>query len=373
MAINQEFFQGKKAAAVLKHGILTRYVPPFVEKTGSTAVRGRVVVLDGYSGPGEYEDGSPGSPLVMVQSLARSRRTLDLLLVEQDRETFDRLVEVLERQGLDLAHGPYLGRVEDRLDELLEVAAGAPLFAFLDPYGLGVTFGDIVNKIFGRPFGPGEPATEVLLNFSADAVRRIGGLLENGEEAPGRDKTLARLDAVVGGDWWRDLYRAAGSPEAASEAIAERYLHELCASARTWGWVAEVRRAPGHQPVYSLVYLTRHPDGMALFGESLSLAQADWRKAVAKTGTLDDEQFHLEAERALADEWHEEILKNLRRLLAERPSIQLGREAAEVYGSALGYAREMHLRKALKVLYRAGEIVTDPKGDLWKLTVARPN
>jgi three-Cys-motif partner protein len=373
MAINQEFFHGKKAAAVLKHGILTRYVPPFVEKTGSTAANGRVVVLDGYSGPGEYEDGSPGSPLLMVQSLARSRRTLDLLLVEQDRETFERLVEVLQRQGLKLPHGPYHGRVEDRLDELLKVAAGAPLFAFLDPYGLGITFDDIVSKIFARPSGPGEPATEVLLNFSADAVRRIGGLLESGESAPGRDKTLARLDAVVGGDWWRDVYAAAGSPEAASEAIAERYLHELCAAAKTAGWVAEVRRAPGHQPIYSLVYLTRHRDGMALFGESLSLAQADWRKAVAESGTLDDEEFHLESERALTEEWHDEILRNLRRLLAERSSIQLGRDAAEVYGSALGYARETHLRKALKVLHRACEIVTEPKGSLWKLTVTRAN
>lgn len=371
MAIDQEFFHGKKAAAVLKHGILTRYIPPFVEKTGSTAAQGRVVVLDGYAGPGEYEDGSPGSPLVMVRSLARSRRTLDLVLIEQDRATFDRLTKVLKTQGLSLAHGPYCGRVEDQLDEALQVACGVPLFAFLDPYGLGITFDDVVGKIFGRPAGSGSPATEVLLNFSSDAVRRIGGLIANGDNAPGRDKTLARLDAVVGGDWWRALYSSAGSPEAASEAIASRYLEELCSAAKTAGWVAEVRRAPGHQPIYSLVYLTRHRDGMALFGEALSLAQADWRKAVAKTGTLDDEEFLAEAERTLAGEWHQEILRNTRRLLAERPSIQLGLAGADVYGAALGYARGTHLRKALKELYSSGEIVTEPKGDLWKLTVTR--
>lgn len=371
MAINEEFFHGKKAAAVLKHGILTRYVPPFVEKTGSTAADGRVVVLDGYAGPGEYEDGSPGSPLVMVKSLEKSRRTLDLLLVEQDMETFEKLGQVLERQGLHLAHGPYQGRVEDRLDDLLEIAAGAPLFAFLDPYGLGVTFDDIVGKIFARPSSPYAPATEVLLNFSADAVRRIGGLLA--KSVPGRDKTLARLDAVCGGDWWRDVYALAGTPEAASEAIAERYLNELCGAAKAVGWVAEVRRAPGHQPIYSLVYLTRHRDGMALFGEALSLAQADWRKAVAQSGTLDDEQFFHDAEQALEGEWHEEIVRNVRRLLSERTSIHLGSEMADVYGAALGYARGTHLRKALKQLHRAGEIGTDPKGDLWRLRISRPS
>lgn len=373
MAIDKEFFHGKKAAAVLKHGILTRYVPAFVEKTGSTAVGGRVVVIDGYAGPGEYESGAPGSPLLMVQSVAKSHRVLDLLLVEQDRETFDRLQQVLAKQGLRLAHGPYHGKVEDRLDELLAAAAGAPLFAFLDPYGLGVTFDDIVGKIFARPSGPGTPATEVLLNFSADAVRRIGGLIAGGADAPGREKTLAKLDAVCGGDWWRDVYAGASGPEAASEAIAAEYLSRLCTAARAAGWVAEVRRAPGHQPIYSLVYLTRHPDGMWLFGEALSLAQEDWRRAVSESGTLDDEQFLREAEEQLEQAWHHEILANVRRILLERPAIQVGREAADVYGEALGYAREKHLRKALRELYRAGEIVTEPKGKLWKLTIRRPS
>jgi len=63
---DEEFFSQKRASAVFKHGILSRYVLPFATKTSSTAVGGRVVVLDGYAGEGRYEDGKPGSPIFMA-------------------------------------------------------------------------------------------------------------------------------------------------------------------------------------------------------------------------------------------------------------------------------------------------------------------
>lgn len=69
------------------------------------------------------------------------------------------------------------GTVQEHLDEALKVADGVPLFAFIDPCGLGLTFDDIVKKIYGRPHVRYGPGTEILVNFSADAVRRIGGRL----------------------------------------------------------------------------------------------------------------------------------------------------------------------------------------------------
>lgn len=45
-----DYFEKKQAAAVLKHGILRRYLHVFVSKTGSPA--GEVVYVDGYAGPG---------------------------------------------------------------------------------------------------------------------------------------------------------------------------------------------------------------------------------------------------------------------------------------------------------------------------------
>lgn len=67
------FFVSKKAAAVLKHALLDKYVVPFASKTGKHAPDGRVVYLDGYAGPGRYDDGTPGSPALILESAAPSR------------------------------------------------------------------------------------------------------------------------------------------------------------------------------------------------------------------------------------------------------------------------------------------------------------
>ncbi|MGQ0773734.1 MAG: hypothetical protein ACT4NY_04840 [Pseudonocardiales bacterium] len=57
MSDNAEFFRERRAQAVFKHGILSRYPTVFASKTGVTGRR--VVLLDGYAGRGQYEDGSP--------------------------------------------------------------------------------------------------------------------------------------------------------------------------------------------------------------------------------------------------------------------------------------------------------------------------
>lgn len=83
------FFVRKKAAAVLKHGILNRYVVPFASKVGQDAPDGRVVHLDGYAGPGRYEDGTMGSPALILEAAARVAdfRRLECYFVERGRKT----------------------------------------------------------------------------------------------------------------------------------------------------------------------------------------------------------------------------------------------------------------------------------------------
>jgi three-Cys-motif partner protein len=370
MGINNEFFEAKKPAAVLKHAILTNYVPPFVSKVGSTAQGGRVVVMDPYAGPGEYADGAPGSPLLMYEAVKSLQgRTLDLLLVERDPKTYARLREVLERQGVPLLHEPYLGDAHERLDDLLAAAQGAPLFAFIDPYGLGITFKDLVEKVLSRPAGLGNPATEVLLNFSSEAVRRIAGRLTEPDGTPGREATLSRLDEVCGGTWWRGI--ATAGAEDLGAAVAYEYLDKICKTAHCSGWRISVKRAPGQQSVYNLVYLTRHPHGMHLFGEAASLAAAKWRRAVTESGTLDDDQFFNDSESRLEEEWHNEIVKNVREILEENGHVTPGSETARVYGSSAGLARTKHLRRALRELHGAGELTPAPTGKIERVTFRR--
>jgi three-Cys-motif partner protein len=359
------FFRARKAAAVLKHGVVSRYVLPFATKVGSTSVGNRVVVLDGYAGEGRYEDGTPGSPIFFAEAARKlaPSRTLDLIFIEEKKARYEKLCKVLAQEATDLGYEVWYGSVGDHLDDVLTRAAGVPFFAFLDPCGVGLPFTDIAERIFGRPDYQYAPATEVLLNFSAEAVRRIGGRLREQENAPGRAATLARMDAACGGDWWRGVYRDAESPEQANERIASGFASRLREATGTGSWVIEVRNAEHQQPKYALVFLSRHPDGLYLYGNAMSTSQHEWRRAVVPPGSLlDDDDAFKAAEREMEEQWIKEIAANIEHLVQTHPSFTISSKYGEVMSGTLGRAGETHIRSALKRLQEAGVLSSDCVG-----------
>ena len=88
------------------------------------------------------------------------------------------------------------------------------------------------------------------------------------------------MDAVCGGDWWRDVWlekypdKDASEDDkiAAEEAVVAGYADKLRERAGGAGtWVIDVRPRADLKPFYYLVFATRHIDGMLAFGESASL------------------------------------------------------------------------------------------------------
>jgi len=272
---SQPFFRSKRAAAVLKHAILAKYVVPFAAETGSTSTGKRVVIVDGYAGAGRYEDGKPGSPALIAEAArtpALKGRVVECFFVEQDAATYRSLCQVLaevETGGTLLWEAKH-GNVAEHLDELLARADGVPLFLFLDPFGLGLPFDVIVDIFAGRPAGQYVPATEVLFRFDANAIRRIRGVLHGDPNHRGREKTLEALDRAAGGSWWRDEDDLTLNNTQYLAWFEERLLAEITTRAKCAGWTAAVKQREDLQPAYLLVFLTRHRDGMEIFGETLT-------------------------------------------------------------------------------------------------------
>lgn len=383
------FFKSKRAAAVLKHAILSRYVVPFTSKAGSRSAGNRVVIVDGYAGPGRYDDGEPGSP-ALIADAARNHpglqgRVVECYFVEQDEANYRNLCEVLaeEDSGGRVVWAAKHGNVADHLDELLTRAAGVPLFLFLDPFGLGLPFDVIVNVFAGRLSGAGTPATEVLFRFDAGAIRRIRGAL-HAPDYPTREKQLEALDRAAGGRWWRDENDPKLDNEQYIGWFMHRLLREITTRVKCAGWIAPVKHREDLQPAYLLVFLTRHRDGMEVFGETLSTAQETWRHAVfdeAFAALQDDEQGALieldpdamfkREEQQLAEQWQHRIEQNVRALLRERERFIVRSRSGEVYAGVLGVARTTHLRKVLKQLHTEGVTSSDSVGDLYGKEVVR--
>jgi three-Cys-motif partner protein len=374
------FFVSKKAAAVLKHAVLDQYLVPFASKIGKYAPDGRVVYIDGYAGPGRYKDGTKGSPALVIEQAESvgSYRTLECLFVERRSADYLRLKTlVTEAQDRGILCEAYQGSISRRLDQLLARAGGAPLFVFLDPFGLGLPFSELTGKVLGGLRGPLGAKTEVLLNFSANATRRIGGFLDPGCGAKNRDATLDSMDRVCGGDWWREVYQAHDTNEARVEAIANKYASRVAQTTEAGYWTSVVRNRSTLQPVYHLVFFSRHPDGLWLFGDALARAQQKWRRALDPPpahveGTLFDMPDTFEQEEARrAEEWKEELKRNIVRLLGRDGDFSIRDRYAEVFGAALGLAPDPLVRKAVKELYREGRTGCTGIGDPSKFLLTR--
>jgi three-Cys-motif partner protein len=357
------FFQEKRAAAVLKHGILRRYVFPFANKTGRWSPEHRVFFLDGYAGPGVYDDGTPGSPALVVQTAeAMASRDLRGVFVERNRPSYEKLCRLLDgKPGMV----PVLGTIEENLEDILRTAEGCPLFAFFDPFGLGISFDLLTEKILTRSrkvngVRTGH-VTEVLLNFSLPGLRRNAGHLASGSQKAhyqkARQALVARVDSYLGGEWWREIWESGAADREAQ--ILRGYVTRLKDSGGGWGYYyIPVAQYPGGPPVYDLIFLTQHPDGLWLYHEAVSNAAEEYRRIIGPVGGGQLSFFEVDQD----SEWASEIRQNIEAHLGKAGPYRIKDRMREVFGATLGEAREKHVRAALKELYEERIIGTNPRG-----------
>ena len=212
-----QYWEQQMLPSVLKHDLLRRYLPRFAGKTGA---RGEdVVYLDGYAGRGRYSDGSPASAEQILQ-VAENQRTLginyDLFFYEPSSDSYPVLKKVVDEYVARGVHAEaQKSEVIGALDRVVEASEGKPLFLFFDPCGLGVPFLVLVKTLTG-PRAATWPPTEVLLNFSLEAVRRIAGHVMS---PTANEQTMARLDEALGGPWWRDIVRDGVTDQAVDEIV----------------------------------------------------------------------------------------------------------------------------------------------------------
>ncbi|NTW39046.1 MAG: three-Cys-motif partner protein TcmP [Cellulomonadaceae bacterium] len=367
----ENFHETKKSAAVLKHAILDQYASPFVGMTGKYSQDHRVAFVDGYAGPGRYGDDEEGSGALLLRKakeLVGIPRTVELHFVEDDPATVERLRAVIAEEGEGVTATVTDGDIAAHLPHLLQTCAGVPLFVYLDPCGLVIPFDQVV-QVFNRPGGLGAPATEVLINFSAVSLRRIAGHLTSDKAI---EKTLERMDQVCGGDWWRQVWLdSLPDKEAAEEAVVQGYAERLSKRAKSGHWVIDVRPRADLKPIYYLVFASRHHAGMETFGEAASLGLERWRRynasmAARKTlfgGDNSWEAAFKQQEATLKARWVDGIAQRLTEELAKGHAFRVIDRYTEVFGDAVGLARGLHLRAAIKKVLAAGKTSTNPVGE----------
>lgn len=348
--------------SVYKHAILEQYVIRFATMTASKLTRKRAVLFDGFAGRGRFDTGEAGSAehMMLAAQKIKASTEIDLLLIEKNPRDYESLSAVADEyraRGIHIdAHN---GECGNHIDEALQLAAGASLFVFLDPCGAVLPMESIRDILRKRGSWP---RTEVLLNFSADLIRRAGGQLKKGQLNLGG---VAKADAVCGGEWWRDValrsHESSGGQdwESAAQDVAIEYANRLTSGTGYGSVVAPVRRQVHHQPVYYLIFLTQAPHGLWVFGVASAKAREKWLEFLGPDpdegqGTLwDTVANQVEREHAEAID---HITENLRRLTADGQPKAVVRHVKDVYGRLYGEAKETAYTAAVRALVKSGEI-----------------
>jgi three-Cys-motif partner protein len=373
------YWADKALPSVFKHELLKRYLPQFGGMTGSQSQDKRVVYLDGYAGEGRYENGEPASAELALRVASHHRRyglNLECFFAEQQAKSFDRLQQVVQTyQANGVQAHAHRGEVDGVLDDVVAQAVRSPLFLFLDPTGLCLPQDRLVD-VLARQRPHRRPATELLMNFSMMAVWRLGGHVRSPK---GDERSLQRFDEVLGGVWWREYFADAsaarekdGEDEAAEdaiEAVAAEYALRLERRTGMFVQSVPVTHSPRKRAVYRLVFATRSPYGLWVFGDTVARARDEWWKTLELREESDDLALisltsltrpnpkDVEAKAVPA------IAANLEKLLLRvRRPVRLVDYTLEIFGEYYGQVTEPAARKAVQLLHSDGKTPSDGVG-----------
>ncbi|MBK6520029.1 MAG: three-Cys-motif partner protein TcmP [Polyangiaceae bacterium] len=240
-----------------KHEILRRYLEawtPILSLGGSK----HLIYVDGFAGPGRYDGGEEGSPLIALKAALAHRdrieATVSFLFIERDVERarmLEAVVAEVERPSnfpIKVAAGK---QFEEAFGELLGRGQQLPpTFAFIDPFGwTGIPF-SLVKRILSFP------RCEVLVNFMYEEINRFLGHADQHDN----------LDKLFGCQDWRKLTAIQGPAQrrAAIHGLYQRQLGTAAKYVRSF----EMRNDKDVTD-YFLFFATNSPKGIAKMKEAM--------------------------------------------------------------------------------------------------------
>ena len=273
-----DFFKSKRDWSLRKDLILSKYLRPYLTKI---ATQGRpVLIVDGFAGPGKFDDDKPGSPLIICEVVrglrAQSAKgSYKVWLVEQDPKLFDQLkANTNQFRDFMTAHNVTFGEV---LTEIEKAVSEYNVFLYLDPFTVTGLAWNALDRIFQQVNH--RQSVECLINFNVCALARAAcvSLGKNFKDQIEDDimvgesaSTIATVNESLGGDWWREPFCAAQSFPKACELLTQGYIKklrerfaEVCSH--------EIKERHAHAvPKYVLVFGSRHPDALELMNDAMA-------------------------------------------------------------------------------------------------------
>lgn len=351
----KNFFEGKRPWSVIKDNVLRGYLTPYLAKVNR--VGQRILLVDGFAGPGVFDDGSEGSPLIMCHAAQeRAGQNYRAIFVNRERKYHDRLVAALAEKGYSENAQAIHGDARRRLRSLPAQLGDDTVFIYLDPFGLEGADFDLLKPILMRPQ---DRSTEILVNVSIPPLHRLASreARVKGNVTPLIDSYGDRLTRFFGGDYWQNyLLREDAKTHQRESGLMAAYSKKLQTYQRYVGY-CPVRDTAGGRTKYYLLFASRHPDAIRLMNDRMAIDYHSHVYGTANEGGLFASLDYRDAG-GLA-EWQYPPLK---RLVLDAVKAAPGKTRADLWisiiseGEHFAHYTEKEYRAAVKEMYRQAEI-----------------
>jgi three-Cys-motif partner protein len=258
-----------------KHSVLAAYLAAWLPVMGQQAIKvhrlrkdpPRLLVVDGFCGPGRYESGEDGSPLIMLKTLLdhdaferMSEGGVEFIyfFIEHDKRRVDHLnseleqIEIPSNVEIMVEHGEF----ESTFGKLVNETHGeegvslVPTFGFIDPFGYTKAPMSLAGSFL--TFDRCEALIFLPLSF---IVRFVG-----------REGQENAMNSLFGSERWREAINLKGEERGAFLlGLFEEQLGSQSGVAHVRSF--ELRTADGND--YRLVFATQHDKGLELIKDAM--------------------------------------------------------------------------------------------------------
>jgi three-Cys-motif partner protein len=270
-----------------KHRVLRSYLDAWIPIMAQQALKmrahmlgpPRLLMVDGFAGPGRYATGEPGSPLIMINALVEHSAFPRLngvqfiyLFIEHDPRRvahLEREIEKLDLPGnvdVSIEHGEFEDSFGTMVDDIHERGRSlVPTFAFIDPFGYSSASMSLAGKFLDFP------RCEALVFLPLTFVHRFVG----------RDGQEDALTSLFGSDAWQPARHLHGDER--REFLLDLFEQQLLAQGQVeYVDSFALRTRDGND--YRLVFATGHRRGIEVMKNAMwSVDPEEGTRYVAQT------------------------------------------------------------------------------------------
>lgn len=314
MRAKDTFFEGKRPWSLIKDKVLHDYMQPYLAKVNRR--REQILLVDGYAGPGLFDDGTLGSPLIMCQLAEKfAPEKYRAVFVNKQYEHHVRLSSALQDRGLLRSATPIHSDARKHLAQLASNIGNQTLFLYLDPFGLrGCEFA-LLTPFLQRS---ASVSTELLFLIHMPIVHRLA--MTQQHRAGMRNHRLASsyfdcLTQVLGGEYWKDiLWKDGLQREEREQSLIDAYTKRI-REYLPFTYYCPVQETQESVLKYYIVFATRHEDAVLLMNEIMAKAYHDHMHQQRHSGTLWESQDWRDVRgiNNFADDLDEIVLATVRR------------------------------------------------------------